>query len=235
MERHLAGIVAALVTAIAVMAVLLILLPALRQNSEVLAAGLLLSLSIASLFLLPALVDRLGSHPATDAGKIGGIGLAAAAVCVLLVLAGCAIGFALAALPNFVWASVTVWLAVAIVSVFGLRSSTQKVAAIAASSDQRSDRSVWLDMLAEASSVASEAPAQKDLHDVAETIRYSATDIPGKQPFPVNQAISTEVAALLSACRETQPDSAVIHHSCSRLQSLLSQRHSQLLQARTRN
>jgi hypothetical protein len=184
---------------------------------------LAVSVSVGLFFVTHSGVSSMRGAQATDAGAIAAIGTSWAALIFILFLAVCAFASATAGAQGVAWAFLIGWGAAVALAGLGLKGLTQFIdAASTAQSAARVDRSNWTTELALAQNVLTDEDARRVLTQLAEKLRYSASDIPGVT-LEVNSRITTEINGL----RSLTPQDLVVEAS-ARITALLNEREIEL-------
>lgn len=209
--------VAALIASVMVVAIALVLVPSKSWSSALIISLVLFALSVGFLFYAPSVISANRGN--TDATQFAAIGPVGSLSVLFLIISAVALALAVFHHDKFSFATDIFAVGLFLISTMTLKTAMNVVADASNKSAQPSNHIRWQSEIISLRGLASDQSDIEKMDQLAETFRYSPSDIPGGTPQ--DEAIDTAIATI-STCLES--NASDLTENINKLKVLLAKR-----------
>ncbi|MDD5385491.1 MAG: hypothetical protein PHG89_11530 [Gallionella sp.] len=220
--------IAALVASIMVLAIAAVLVPDKSWSNAAITSCVIFALSVGFVFYAPSVVaKKQGDNNAAQMASLGPLGVITGWT--LLLTAG-AFVLAILGMDKLAWSLDIFAIGSFIISGLMLRAATDVIGNVAAQYSAPSKHVGWQGEIQGLRSIASDTKSKASLEQLAEKLRYAASDVPGGSPQ--DNSIASEVQGI---SEQLNVDSAAnVQSQISKIEMLIAQRDVFLRSARNK-
>lgn len=219
---------AALVASAMVLAIAVILVPDKSWSNAAITSGVIFSLSVGFIFYVPSMLVK--SQSGSDAAQMASLGPLGVVTGWTLLLTASAFVLAILGMDKLAWSLDIFAIGSFIISGLMLRAAADVVSNVATKYSAPSKHIGWQGEIQGLRSIASDTKSKASLDQLAEKLRYAASDVPGGTPQ--NCSIDSEVSAISDSLNA---DSAAnVQGQISKIEILIAQRDVFLRSARNK-
>lgn len=219
---------AALVASVMVLAIAVVLVPDKSWSNAAITSVVIFALAVGFIFYAPLMLVK--SQSGSDAVQMASLGPIGVVTGLTLLLTASAFVLAILGMDKLAWAMDIFAIGSFIISWLMLRAAADIVGNVAAKYSVPSKHVGWQSEVQGLRSIASDAKSKVSLEQLAEKLRYAASDVPGGSPQ--DSSIDSEVHGISDQLGE---DSAAnIQSQISKIEILIAQRDVFLRSARNK-